>query len=975
MIQKLRDKMFGVRSLHADDRGSLSFIQLAALIIGPIVAGSIAMGAITSLRLGGDLAGMFTRDAQMHQMVERLQMQLSNITEMDVKDETAFTAHDQPSRRSAYYVPSDGMPEVCVTNEWSLDPDDLGTLTLRNITYTHTEDSCDSDIESQKERTVTGLDAGTVFDYENAYGRDLTFDEGAEAGSKSSKNERPEGLFNNEWDYASPGFVTLNGQMNQVIGSTPLNYTAKTSLKQLRPGVVASELGELGPPLIERIARGGDVFRAQMSALTVLNDPRTIIEWSWRSVQNVGSTPTSQPAEAQWGEWSSWTTLDHFDETVLQGAKWQVQAKYRVVLEDRSAESDTVTMTWVRPIDTPAAPTVKITLNTATATATVGVVPAVCAPGTTPNTQSRTSVNDGAWGAWTGRTAAPYEATQTVPQGSQLAANGEARCVTTFAQSSWAAAQTKPTVVQPIVTAPTVDSVTAALAGPTATGTGRAVLSGCPAGTTYSAFWRSRVDAGTDVVAGSFGAVNVNPTFNSGRKVAEGSRFRAGITAKCVSPYFTGSPEAAADSAWVINPIVSTPTVSNPANSLNGSSHPVTTADIGGCPARFGYDVRLKIRKNETPTTAFSYGPFSAASAGRASVVSSGPLNEGDRFQGGLSARCTTPYAQGPAVEATTNTWFVRPITSRMNLVNVRFISVGTEGHLWADISTPCPANLTPNSQTVLSKDYQPLWSYYSAWSTANRTGSLGWNAGFMNEGQRFAGGYITRCTSPYAQGPDSGFTTNGHTVRPITTVPGGQFWVSRNGGDTYAGVNSMWGCPAGTTVRWHFASQENSGAWSGWSNWTPAVTSFYARSIGYGSSMAATFRVKCVSDFTEGPENGDTRRTSTRPYPAPPTPGGLAVSGSVARWCSNQGWSGVNFSWSAASYASYYGVESDWRNAAGGRSYKNFGTTSGRVMGLSATGPVSGTLNVVAYVTAYNSSGASGRASTGASQAGGCIN
>ena len=47
---------------------------------------------------------------------------------------------------------------------------------------------------------------------------------------QASKNARDDGLFSNEWEYASPGFITLSGQMNQVIGSTPLDYTAKTPL-------------------------------------------------------------------------------------------------------------------------------------------------------------------------------------------------------------------------------------------------------------------------------------------------------------------------------------------------------------------------------------------------------------------------------------------------------------------------------------------------------------------------------------------------------------------------------------------------------------------------------------------------------------------------------------------------------------------------------------------------------------------------
>lgn len=974
MIQKLRDALFRASTLPSREDGALSFIQLAALIIGPIVAGSLALGAYSAIRLGGDLGGMFTRDAQMNQMVERMQLQLSNITEMDVEDEHSFTVADQPAKRSAYYVPSSGMPEVCVSNEWTLEEEGTGTLTLRNITYTHAEDSCDSEVTSQSERTMTGLAAETFFDYENAYGRDLTFTDGAEAGAKLSVNERPEGLFNNEWEYASPGFVTLSGAMNQAIGSTPLDYTAKTSLKQLRPGVVSSDLGELGPPLIERIARGGDTYRAQMSALTVLNDPRTTIEWSWREAKNVGDTTTSLPSEAQWGTWSSWTTLDHFDSTVLQGSKWQVQAKYRVVIDERSAESETVTMTWVRPIDKPAAPTVAVSLNASTGQATITVAPAVCAAGTTVNTQIRSSVNEGAWGAWAIQTASPYRATLTLAEGAKLTANGQARCVTKYAESAWASAAAASDTVRPITSVPTIESVTATVPAPDDRGTAQGVLSSCPAGTTYQVRWSHQVNAGSWTATSSkFADSNTRPTVNAAA-VREGEQFTARLTARCISPFVTTAPTAERTSEPVVNPIRTSPTVTNVVTSVNSSTGvPTVRGTVGSCQPWMTYQGRARSATNaDAGYTAV--GSFAAISTSPSWNLAA--INQGARFRGGIEARCATPYAQGNAVEGTDGTWRVNPITGRLLIDMPVFYAAGSEGHLWANITTYCPAGTTPNWRGIMSKDYQALWATYAGWVQGTYATQIGWNAGGMNEGQRFAGGFTTKCTSPYAEGPEFSSTTNGYTVRPITTVPTAT--VSTGWGTVYFSNPSS--CPAGTTFRWRYADRHNNGSWSGWSHNGATNTWYGSGNQGgfnpmsgyapYGGTLQSNVEVLCRSDFTNGPTRDYVTRSGPRPYPPPSAPG--SASGSIYVSCSGNAFTG-SASWSAGSYASSYYVQGSWTMRNGGRQSTNYGTYYGQSANLGRSGiSIASNPSYTLTVTSQNSSGSSGR-SFGLGRSAGC--
>lgn len=972
MIQKLRSTITRIGRLPSAEDGALSFLQLAALIVGPIVAGSLALGAVSAVRLGGDLTTMFTRDASMTQMVERMQMQLTNVTDMDVVDGHEFTAHDQPSRRSAFYVPSAGMADVCVSNTWKLE-DAGGTRTFVNINEKHETDSCDSPVTSTREWSLGGLTMETTFEYENAYGRDLTYLGGAEAGSSASVNVRPDGLFTNEWDYALPGFVSIRGELNQAFGTSTVDSTAKTPLKQLRPGLISSDLGELGPPLIARSARGGDTFRASMSALTVLNDPRTVIEWSWREAHNAGSTATDMPPASAWSAWSTFTTMDHFDSTVLQGGKWQVQAKYRVVLEDRSAESETVTMTWVRSIAKPAAPTTTLTIDAPTRGVTLTVVPAACTTGTTANTQSRYAVSDGAWSAWTYRAAAPHSQTFTAPEGAKVTGNGQTRCASPFTASEWVASAANPTVGAPITSAPTIDAITATVPVPDDFGALQAQLSGCPAGTTYEAQWRYDLNEAGFVSLGGFAAVNTRPAANA-TAVGQGDRLVGRITAKCVSPYFTASPTAQRDSAPVINPVRDIPRVINPAASLSGATGR-GAADISACSAPLTYSARAVWRKNATTT--WSYGSFTAASAGRV-TRDTGAINEGDRFQAGIQARCAGRYANGSTAEATSPTWVIRPIAVRPTLSAYTNTISGATGTFRGTVGTPCPSYLTMQRRPHDRVDYDSAWNTRT-WADTVRTGSFTWASGrSILQGQRWGSAVDIRCTSDYAIGPASSMYIPAYAVRPITTQATGTAYGTRSDGYTYANVVNQSSCPAGTSYRWRFRDQENNGAWSGWSptNSTSVGASGtgawlrgnagaqYARTIGYGSYTRIQVHVVCRSDFANGPGNYSYDSTSTRPYPAPTNPSGISIptliTGPNSRGVNNMVWQSGYPSY-ATTFQGYARVT--WSNST----WVTLGTTtkSSPVYGASCLGSTSnGFASATAYIRAGNSTGWSGWAS-----------
>ncbi len=186
-------------------------------------------------------------------------------------------------------------------------------------------------------------------------------------------------------------------------------------------------------------------------------------------------------------------------------------------------------------------------------------------------------------------------------------------------------------------------------------------------------------------------------------------------------------------------------------------------------------------------------------------------------------------------------------------------------------------------------------------------------------------------------------------------------------------------GCPAGTSYEWAYQTQHSASGWSSWSGWMGAGSQggFDSRSgdTPYGESLRGGATMRCVSNFTQGPQvQSYTGWSGARPWPAPSAPSSTWFSGSVYRWCGNNGWSGANFRWSEGSYASYYSVTASWNNSFGGRSSQGFGTTSSTSMGLSASGSVSSTLAVYATVTSYNSAGSSGSVGAYASQGGGCV-
>ena len=899
-----------LRGLRYDQRGDVSLLTVAALVVGAIIAGVIAVTMVSAIRLGGDLTTVFTRDTQMTQMAERLQQELTNTTAMEVENEHTFTVHDRPSERNAYYMAPAGAPDVCVSNTWDL-VDEGFTRTLVNTREVHEADSCDSPVVSDTTWELTGFATDTHFAYENPYGRDLTYVDFVEAGPDASTNTRPDGLFNNEWDYPAPGFVSLVGTLNQPFGTTPVDVTAQTSLKQLRPGVVTSELGELGPPVIQRVDMGGDLFRAQFSAVVSIEDPRAVLEWSYRIAHNEGSTPTDYPSESEWSAWSDWSTMDYVDDTVLQGGKWQVQAHYRVTLGAEVAESESVTMTWVRPIEPIVAPSVSVDPWSSTRLV-VNVTPvAACPAGTTMQARDRYNIDEGAWSSWRNDTTDPYQRSVIMDEGRLLTAQGSNRCVSPFTSGPWADS-TEPYAsrAMPITSRPTVTNVTGSISGSTTRAAGD--IDGCPTWLTYEARGGGRLntDTSTTYPAAYSGASAGRVTRTTPLVAEEGYRFRGGISARCVSPYTNGPAISVLAPSWVTRP-VATPTLTDVTSRLASNNTLYVSGTIGGCAASTQPKSRPAGRENAE--TAYTVGGWANTSNGFVERSAVTGIREGERASAQLSAQCVGLYASSSVRTVTAPGWQVRPITSRWTISGwhsyVNGALVNGQGNAAAD----CPAWMTQQVRFAHAIDYSG-WSH-TGWLTQGQSNNNVWyNGPGMNEGARAVAGADTRCVTAYATGPTNWYD-GGYTYRGIGTAPTANVWTSLSGGNVYVGANSFSGCPAGTYREWERAVRVNGGGhfnWTGFGQWGDG--SYYITYINPGNSAQGFVQTRCRSDFVIGPTRGIYPNTVYRAIPAPSAPYGMwgCHSGGAPYYNFTAGWSWPSYAdyFQTTLYARFYGVD-----------------------------------------------------------------
>lgn len=585
---------------------------------------------------------------------------------------------------------------------------------------------------------------------------------------------------------------------------------------------------------------------------------------------------------------------------------------------------------------------------------TSNIVPAAACPaGTSIQYNHRRMARQGATGNWSS-----WQDAQTlhgvIPVGTRVDAEGQTRCVTSWTTSNWSGVATNYTV-RPIPAPATPQMQAWIWAGGSSNGFGASniVPAACPSGTSVGYEHRRMVRQGA---TGSWGSWRDQQSIVE--NIGQGARLDAEGRTRCSTPW--------ANSGWssnasndTVKAITNSPNLSN-WNAVidSGSWVGHVAVDVANCPSGTSYQGKILVRKNHQDS--WSEGSWGAVSSGRAHLyTSSTTFGQGDRFLGGGRLRCGTNWTVGPESSGYHAAWVNRPITTAPTLSNWNAIinsSNDYRGRVGVDVAG-CPAGTRYDGQILVRRNEEGDWTSGSWGSVATGATRVGIDtvSSTWGQGERLLGGARIRCVSDFTTGPEAAGYHAEWQIRAITSQPTANVYVSRDGGNTYAGVNNLSSCPSISYARWRFADQENNGAWSGWSSWYTANGSYFARSIGYGSYTRASFNLQCVSAYTTGPVGTDAATSSTRPYPAPSAPSG--VGGSVTRACNNSWWGGT-VSWNSMSYATSYTVTVSWLNSSGNRVSKTMGSTSNTSMGISNTGAHWQPPTVLATVRASNGSG-----------------
>lgn len=234
---------------------------------------------------------------------------------------------------------------------------------------------------------------------------------------------------------------------------------------------------------------------------------------------------------------------------------------------------------------------------------------------------------------------------------------------------------------------------------------------------------------------------------------------------------------------------------------------------------------------------------------------------------------------------------------------------IGDRGSVKVTVTGSCPVGTDPQIHPLQARDYSG-WYDVAAWGgLPGKTTSRTFDAGTLNQGQRFRGAANTRCVSPYTTGPVS-FAEDGWDVRPITTTGWVNAWSGRNGLYGVAGASGWSGCPTGTRYQWEWAQQVNYGYWSGWSGWYNSSTSSVATGayIGYGGAYRTAAHVRCVTDFAIGPVSGTSYSGITyTPLPVPAVPAITDLQG--ANSCNGK-LVQIHGRYNAVAYANSYQVQ-----------------------------------------------------------------
>lgn len=730
------------RRLVLNERGESPFLTLAAVVLLTVVTLAVSASTFAFVRTGTWVMDLLNRGAQLNISATAFQNELNNLTDIKISDNQSLIVYDQPSKRTAYYnYPASGVAQtVCVTNAWAFVPSTTAVdlLDLAHTTTTYTGDSCTSSVASTRTETITGFAPTSQFTFANAAGRDLHYVASQELGVTASTATRPSGLFDNEWKYPYPTIVNIKGSMQNLINTTKVNIDAPTPLKQLRPGSEPWSIAAATAPTIQITQVQGDVWQAAFTPTVPIDDNRAVVTWASQDIVGTGT---------QTGSISSFTGSPIITRTITQGNRWQIQAAYQITLGGTTVTSATGTADWVRPIDTPAAPSVTAGASSA------AITPVSCPTGTTPAYQMRYNIDGRGWTDWsTGNTV-----TYTLQEGDQVAVQGSQRCFSIYTTSAWSLSGAT-TYTKPITSTPSL-AVTGSISG--SIGTTTVTPNGCPS------YLKTQVMVYGNVNDGGFNAASSWYAATSGKTTSyftsdlhEGAAFKAGANARCVSTWAQGPNAWGSDGTQYVRPITTAPWVSAGISLSGGNIIAGRTAE-GGCPAGTSY------QWNRSDAVNGNWNWWLAGWAWTTTnwVDSGRVVGYGKTGQVAVMDRCVTAYATGPNSAVSYSSTQYRP-----------YPTPGTPGGLSATQLNACDGSqalfrLTFNSVSYASRydgtaRGQMTDGSYTGWQQVNGISNNG-GAILVNSapGRPLRRGYGQVQVRAYGNGGYSGWTSTANAV------------------------------------------------------------------------------------------------------------------------------------------------------------------------------------------------------------------
>lgn len=208
--------------LREDKRG-MTGIQIAGIILAPIVAVIIAFASISVLRTGNGLVDSLQQGTLSEMVLNDFARSAAAATTITAISASSFSTTTDPTKLPpALSVDYGLIGKTCSKETWELKPSSSGFTELVRTQTVLATASCTSAVVTTTTRAMGSLATDAKFTYTNARGRALTASSGTVSAATATA---PAGVDNSEWASTAIGSITLKGTMSEMFGNRVLDVT------------------------------------------------------------------------------------------------------------------------------------------------------------------------------------------------------------------------------------------------------------------------------------------------------------------------------------------------------------------------------------------------------------------------------------------------------------------------------------------------------------------------------------------------------------------------------------------------------------------------------------------------------------------------------------------------------------------------------------------------------------------------------